>query len=240
VFIVTDDLRVRSKPAVSDDSAKYSPLLWKGQLAWVIEGPVRSSGYDWYLIDPYGEIDPDVRRHSDPPPEGWVAAASKDGEPWIEAANASCPTTPLGTVDGVGPDPGRFGLSCFGGWPVEFVAMASDDDLTCAPVTVDPGWLDGCGGRRYLLQDPGEFALGQGLGARLLVNLAPEAEVDVPGGIKAGTWVRVHVTGHYDDPRAQQCRLVNPTGDPVVDGRPELIIRACRYQFVVTKLFAEP
>ena len=87
VYVVTDDLRVRSKPAVSDDSVKYSPLLWRGQLAWVFEGPVRGSGYDWYRIDPFGEFDPDVSMHPDPPPDGWVAAASKDGDPWIEDAN---------------------------------------------------------------------------------------------------------------------------------------------------------
>ncbi len=53
------------------------------------------SGYDWYRIDPFGEFDPDVRLHPDPPPEGWVAAASKDGDPWIEDANLPCPPTPM-------------------------------------------------------------------------------------------------------------------------------------------------
>jgi hypothetical protein len=67
-YVVTDDLRMRSKPEVSDASGKYEPLLWKGALAWVAEGPIRGSGYDWYRIVPLGEVD--LQYHPDPPPEG--------------------------------------------------------------------------------------------------------------------------------------------------------------------------
>lgn len=88
---------MRSKPEVSNESIKYEPLLWKGALAWVVAGPVRGSGYDWYRIDPLGEVD--LQYNPDPPPEGWVAAASKEGELWI-ADLGLCDTslTPLDNV----------------------------------------------------------------------------------------------------------------------------------------------
>ena len=45
----------------------------------VLDGPVQASGYDWYLVQP--TIMSDTEQ---PYPFGWVAAAGKDGEPWIE------------------------------------------------------------------------------------------------------------------------------------------------------------
>ena len=82
--VVTDDLRVRSNPGVSDDSTKLEPLLQDGVQVVVLDGPVQASGYDWYLVQP--TITSDT---ADPYPFGWVAAADKDGEPWIESGTAS-------------------------------------------------------------------------------------------------------------------------------------------------------
>jgi hypothetical protein len=57
VMVVTDDLRVRTKPEVSDASVRLEPLLWKGALLFVIDGPVEGSGYWWYLVQPMAEVD---------------------------------------------------------------------------------------------------------------------------------------------------------------------------------------
>ena len=64
-LVVTDDLRVRSKPGVSDDSKKLEPLLQQPVRLVVLDGPVQASGYDWYLVQPnplrHGQNDVPVR-----------------------------------------------------------------------------------------------------------------------------------------------------------------------------------
>ena len=77
---VSDRLRVRSQPRVSDDSARYEPLLPTGTELLVVEGPVQASGYDWYRVAPVSLT------LSGGVTEGWVAAADHDGTPWIAAA----------------------------------------------------------------------------------------------------------------------------------------------------------
>ena len=42
---VSDRLRVRSQPRVSDDSAKYDPVLPIGTTLFVLDGPIGGSGY---------------------------------------------------------------------------------------------------------------------------------------------------------------------------------------------------
>ena len=77
---VSDRLRVRSEPRVSDDSAMYDPLLPIGTELFVLDGPVSASGFSWYKIAPvsFAELGG--------PGYGWVASAGKDGEPWIAPA----------------------------------------------------------------------------------------------------------------------------------------------------------
>ncbi|MCJ7710072.1 MAG: hypothetical protein MUQ32_04495, partial [Chloroflexi bacterium] len=69
---VVDSLRVRSEPRISDDSFKEEPLLPLGTPLYVLDGPVSASGYDWYEVFPLNSQDL---------PQGWVASASRDGEP---------------------------------------------------------------------------------------------------------------------------------------------------------------
>lgn len=80
VVTVSDRLRVRSKPEVSDDSVKYEPLLPLGTDLRVVGGPVGGSGYVWY------EVEPITFPLRDGVTRGWVAMAGKDGEPWIGLA----------------------------------------------------------------------------------------------------------------------------------------------------------
>jgi serpin B len=77
---ISDRLRVRAQPRVSDDSARYEPLLPTGTELLVVEGPVQASGYDWYRVAPVSLT------LSGGAAEGWVAAADHDGTPWIAAA----------------------------------------------------------------------------------------------------------------------------------------------------------
>ena len=80
---VTDRLRVRSQPRVSDDSVKYEPVLPIGTTLFVLDGPVSASGYTWYKVAPvsFAELAG--------PGNGWVAIADKDGQAWIGPAGAA-------------------------------------------------------------------------------------------------------------------------------------------------------
>jgi hypothetical protein len=98
VVTVSDRLRVRSEPRVSDDSLKYEPLLPLGTELTVLDGPVEASGYVWYQVRPVSFLG------LEGPGYGWVAMAGKDGEPWIWPSGV--PHLPLSghgtaTVDGV-------------------------------------------------------------------------------------------------------------------------------------------
>lgn len=87
LFAVTlvDQLRVRSQPTVAESSEKLEPLLPAGVRLFVIEESVAADGYAWYHVLPVeGGY-----------PSGWLAAASRGGEPWIEAAPAECPSLPI-------------------------------------------------------------------------------------------------------------------------------------------------
>ena len=77
VATVSDRLRVRSEPRVSDDSIKYEPVLPLGTLLTVLDGPAFGSGYTWYLV----AVGTAVKLNG--PDYGWVAMASKEGEPWF-------------------------------------------------------------------------------------------------------------------------------------------------------------
>jgi hypothetical protein len=81
VVTVSDRLRVRSAPEVSDASIKYEPLLPLGTRFRVIGGPVNASGYVWYDVTPMSLALSGGIEH------GWVAAADHDGEPWLALAD---------------------------------------------------------------------------------------------------------------------------------------------------------
>ncbi len=82
VVTVSDHLRVRSVPEVSDASIKYEPVLPIGTELRVIGGPVSASGYVWY------EVSPTSFKLSNGIDRGWVAMADHDGTPWLALAEA--------------------------------------------------------------------------------------------------------------------------------------------------------
>jgi len=69
--MVTDGrLVIRTQPGMSADSAIFKTRIYPGQRVLTLEGPLEASGYPWFRVR-LGVI------------EGWVAAASRDGEPWL-------------------------------------------------------------------------------------------------------------------------------------------------------------
>jgi len=48
--VVSDNVRIRSKPGVSTGSVKFEPVLKIGDRLLVIAGPVAADDYDWYQV----------------------------------------------------------------------------------------------------------------------------------------------------------------------------------------------
>lgn len=63
-------LVIRTQPGRGTDSAVYKTNIYPGQRMLILEGPVEASGYPWFRVR-LGAI------------EGWVAAASQNGDRWL-------------------------------------------------------------------------------------------------------------------------------------------------------------
>lgn len=77
-MVISDGIRVRSKPRVAADSIKYEPLLASGTDLSIVSGPVGASGYWWYKV----HLEDGLRLEGGIE-LGWIAAGDHDGHPWI-------------------------------------------------------------------------------------------------------------------------------------------------------------
>ena len=233
--VVTNDLRVRSKPGVSDDSTKLEPLLQEGELVVVVDGPVQASGYDWYQVHPVIPIDTDTPR----PPFGWVAAAGKDGEPWIEPATVDCPAAPADAygLTNLGADQEMFyGITCFSGQELTIEARLVAPEIQCGaetPWTVEPLWLDFCGGPGHALVplDVAEAYYSPAFAPGVDLSIAAHQDDEFE------EWPIVEARGMFDHPAAMTCR--NTTGyemPGLLEPDPASTIFNCRARFVVTSI----
>jgi hypothetical protein len=69
--MVTDGrLVIRTQPGTGAGSAIFKTRIYPGQRVLTLEGPVEAGGYPWFRVR-VGTI------------EGWVAAAGREGEPWL-------------------------------------------------------------------------------------------------------------------------------------------------------------
>jgi hypothetical protein len=235
--VVTDDLRVRSKPGVSEDSTKLEPLLQKGVRVVVLDGPVQASGYDWYLVQP--TITSDLQEETYP--FGWVAAAGKDGEPWIQSKTVACPPLPESAehLDELNQIPRNFyEITCFGGMGMRFQARLGIPEARCGVEPdwgIDPSWFDRCGSdESYLV--PLEAA-------RDYVGVAPiwapgvNTDIGAVPNARVADMPLVEVQGMFDHPAAQTCRNRPNIDDPLMpEPDPAQTILRCRMKFVVTVL----
>jgi hypothetical protein len=201
---VEDSVRVRSAPGVGAASAMREPLLPVSAKVFIVAGPVAADGYDWYQVQPFDRS----------LPFGWIAAASREGQPWLEAASQSCPSP----VALSGPDLASLtslgALACYG---MEGVTVTGK--VRCYAADVDhvisgPDWLhsdrycelDLGNGTTMQFQDGGISGLG-------FSSESHEATID----------------GHFDDPQARSCTygLEEPGADPasvILDCRTELVV----------------
>jgi hypothetical protein len=219
---VSDRLRVRSLPEVSDASIRFEPLLPLGTRLAVIDGPVLGSDYTWFrVIVPVTSGSTTVGRWL----VGWVAAGGKDGEPWIKSLPIACPSGPsLRAIDLVrlrqrpiddGP------LTCFGADPI---SVAGRGRLVCQPDDRDD-WLSSTSGRRLDIVDGS---------TTISVRVPPGADVGLACGDPLGPRSRFQL--HADDPAASACRLGPDPADRTID--PQAAEYWCRTRLVVTGVSA--
>jgi hypothetical protein len=226
--VLVDSLRVRSEPGTNPDSERLTPLLDTGQSVYVVDGPIQADGYTWYAVAPrlpdgmlYGEL-----------PKGWVAAASRDGEPWLSPITAApCPSGGL-TIEALIALGDR--IACFGSGEIQVLAspavvdvlggvpcFPAEDNPNCA---YEPAWLIEAS---YAVQPIDGW-----IGSRPLFWAA-----GAPGASLAewdGSEVTFELTGHFDDPAAAQCRIYDTaTGEPLVKSAAQTV-EDCRQTFVVT------
>ena len=194
--VVTTDLVMRTGPAVSEQSVIYPGRLAPGDRLFLVDGPVRADGYDWFLADPY-----DVATVPDKWLSfGWVAAADKNGEPWIEPIQPDCPTT--ATFESLAQLPSVLRERCFGGVTISLDGEVACPDLGPPIPTPSPDWLTW---KACILSPPGSPSfdpIGPWPPDSLAIGFQPMAER--PTGHLS---LRLHV----GDPRWTECRLPIPT-----------------------------
>lgn len=192
--VVTTDLVVRTEPGVHEGSEIFPTRLNQPTYLYVIDGPARAYGFDWYLIRSFDDaLCMEVCEAGVQTAAGWVAQADKDGQTWIAPSDFSCPLPTLPALQALS-GPAR--LACFGGQDLKLRG-----DIQCF------------GG------ETGGFAQALGFPCTLHVpGSEPGAEFGAPGfdlrvdvsriglDVQVGEVLRgVEVSGQFDDPSATRC-----------------------------------
>jgi hypothetical protein len=227
-------LNVRRTPTTTGE--RLGSLV-AGETALVLAGPVSADGTDWVLLGALGlppnagceepiTIDP----FSCPDWIGWVAVRSpNDGTAWLERVDWDCPN-PADYEQFAALTP-VLQLACAGGTSVTVTGWWVGPDPQAGCIDAPPGvdWLF-C-----------PWAFGGALGASAdqpgLLNLP--LTVDPASGVALiEPDRRVTVTGHYDDPAAEGCRVVpGNLGDDIAGAAQEL---RCRATLVVDSMVEAP
>jgi hypothetical protein len=221
--VVTDDLVIRSEPGVSKESYVYKPYLGRREQLYVVDGPVRASGYDWY------EVMPISARFED---TGWVAAASKKGKAWIKplAAAPACPALPT-TVTELDRLTSGVRLACFSGVPITVRAQLEGCGVDMPDAMYVPEMFNGFYDPAaedlvpVILGEPGTDPCEMERQLQLAIDPATISPDQVPVGDVA------ELTGIFDHPAAADCEFVSFLVD---ESRAEPAW--CRPKFVVTQI----
>lgn len=239
VALTADALTLRAEPGTG---AAVLARLPAGQTAFVIAGPEVADGLPWYHLSglglPYGTgctAPAPGEVLSCPAWIGWVAAADEAGAAWMEPAAApACPEGPP-TIVSLTEMGYTMRLICFDAQEVTFRAFwpTIPDDAglggACPASGAPSGWLV-CQNINHSVLAADE-AEGSGGGGRLAVNIVPGSGLAMP---PRGQWVEV--TGHFDDPAAQECAAA---ADLMAQDASELVF-TCRLQFVLSAVTAAP
>ena len=224
VKVVVDSLRVRSAPEISDASIKLTPLLGRGTKLAILSDPVKASGYTWYLVAP---LDMSSVWETNFKPgihvSGWIAAASRDGEPWVTASSVACPAA--------ADDP----LVLRGGQAARRPRL-----LRRTPFSVKATVMDGSrrlmwsSGRRWFPRGLPDNGVGLEDGSDCGYWLAITTEVRDSGAVEASAGKVIRLTGEFDYRGAEACATEEPVTGRTIEG-PEGAL-PCRAIFVVTAI----
>lgn len=216
--VITTNLVVRTAPGIDPSSEIHPTVLDAPALVYVIGGPVSADDYEWYEVIP-ANLDylPTVY-----PASGWVAAGSREGEPWIGGVDLACPD-PSSLLDVVSLS--ELGtIACFGSETLTLEGtFAGCRDTASEGIIFAQGWPFGTlctvtpdGLEPAVLPNPGDLIVHSDGGAAL-------SDADIGS--------RLRVTGHFDDAAARSCSFA---GDAPVPPRFPVVF--CRAQFVGTDL----
>jgi hypothetical protein len=186
-----------------------------GSRLYVLGGPVSASGYVWYEVVPLTSTEL---------PSGWVASASRDGEPWIVAADFDCPPVPTDMRSLAALAPG-VGLACFPRVPITVEARVIPCNCDMDGPWYTPSWFWLGSGSPNLLVEPDATAVPSDVRGWFALNLDPAGEH--PDRLPIGQVVEV--TGIFDHPAASSCTRTEMDGEPVSS-------QGCRLAFAVTRL----
>ena len=215
--VAVDGLRIRSEPRISDDSKELEPLLSPG-LVYLYAGPVQASGYDWFKVLPFDESYP----------QGWVAAASREGEPWIKLDEAGCDSIGPSVTGLANASPGER-LGCSGGAEVTVDARIVDCNAEVHGSTIEPAWF---GLEPVRVGEQRCLALVEPDGSQPDPDVPFFAHFDPEGDIPDPLPVNRHVlvSGLFDHPAARTCTFGSSEGPP-----PDPVL-LCRTTFAITRV----
>ena len=224
--VITDDLVVRSLPEISDQSTIHPTYLQRGQLAFVLAGPVAADGFEWYHVVPFDRCPTcSDTPGTSLPPIGWVAAGAADGEEaWIAPFAEEC-TDPQS--DPISWRPGFIALACLG----DRELVVEGEMVACAGVVTGsrtPAWL--AEGLCELTPPGFDPTEGGGIGPG---NVSFAISPDASGSLAAhGTFIRI--TGGLDHADAVTCAEAPGFSDPPTP--PQVVVLKCRATLVATRI----
>lgn len=158
----------------------------------------------------------------------WVREREPIAQPIPDVAPDACPPSPVSAFEFVTLE-SSIAVPCFEDAPMTFVAYSVDcGDCwgESPPEFQGPAWLWGAGPTLLLLPDEGDENSGWWRQGALPPTLPWSEEL-------VDTWLRI--TGHFDDPAAEQCAQVPADGATWWWAGPALDIVNCRGTFVVTE-----
>lgn len=216
--VATDGLRVRTLPTVGETSERLEPMLDEGVKFYVVDGPVMADGYAWYQVDPY--LNP---RDEAGMPFGWVAAGSREGEPWIENYLDGCDSI-YPSIEMLTSGPSQENLYCsLGQPPLELTGNLICDFGEFEGLSSGPEWLES---DRYCLLRGPDWNIGYEGDTLRVWGKAATSLLDYGSPVDG----QYTVIGHFDDPGAAECVSSDTAQDPA-----EAVLY-CRMQFVVTEV----
>lgn len=149
---------------------------------------------------------------------GWVAIG-KGTTPFLTHEPASCPPEPL-TVDDLAVTAPYTLVECFGSREITVKGTVADGLGGVAPGVFEPYWLAG----------PFGFVGAISTATHLLLYYMPS------GPPEFGDSQRIQLTGHFDDPAADECHMA--PGDPPIAEPDKLSTMLCQSRFVATSVKA--